>query len=148
MPFGLKSIWFQLATLVAVIVWFLLRFSNRYAAGVFDGPDGLATLGTMVLWFIAATIVGMIAAHIIGVIVLAIAEGGEEPDTTTDERDKAIEAKGEKVSNTLNGVGFLGGIVLMTFGLAIPVVIATMFVGCLGGAVVGNIVKLRAYAEG
>ena len=148
MPFGLKSIWFQLVTLIAVIVWFLLRFSNKHAAGLFDGPEGLAALGKMVLWFIAATIVGMIAAHIIGVIILAIAEGGGEPDTTTDERDKAIEARGDKVSNALGGVGFLGGIVLMTFGYAVPVVIATMFVGCLGGAVIGNIVKLRAYAEG
>ena len=148
MPFGLKSIWFQLVTLIAVIAWFLLRFSNRYAGGLFDGPEGLVALGKMVLWFIAATIVGMIAAHIVGLIILAIAEGGEEPDTTTDERDKAIEAQGDKVSNSLSGVGFLAGIVLMTFGQAVPVVIATMFVGCLGGAVVSNIVKLRAYAEG
>ena len=148
MPFGLKSIWFQLATEVAVIAWFLLRFSNKYAMGVFDGSEGLIALGQMVLWFIAATIVAMIAAHIVGVIILAIADGGKEPDTTTDERDKAIELMGDRVSNAVGGVGFLGGIVLMTFGSAIPVVIATMFVGCLGGAVVGNIVKLRAYAEG
>ncbi len=148
MPFGLKSTWFQMATLIAVIVWFLLRFSNRYAAGVFNGPEGLAALGKMVLWFIAATIVGMIAAHIIGLIVLAIAEGGQEPDTTTDERDKMIEARGDRVSNGLSGVGFLGGILLMTFGYAVPVVIAAMFVGCLAGAVVGNVVKLFAYAEG
>ena len=148
MPFGLKSIWFQLVTLIAVIGWFLLRFSSKYAGGLFDGPEGLAALGKMVLWFIAATIVGMIAAHIIGVIILAIAEGGKEPDTTTDERDKAIEARGDKVSNTLGGAGFLAGIVLLTFGQAVPVVIATMFVGCLAGAVIGNIVKLYAYAEG
>ena len=148
MPFGLKSIWFQLATEVAVIAWFLLRFSNRYAAGVFDGPEGLIVLGKMVLWFIAATIAAMIAAHIVGVIILAIAEGGKEPDTTTDERDKAIETKGDKVSNSVGGVGFLAGIVLMTFGYAVPVVIAAMFVGCLFGAIVGNTVKLRAYAEG
>ena len=36
----------------------------------------------------------MIAAHVIGVVILAIAEGGQEPDTTTDERDKAIELTG------------------------------------------------------
>ena len=36
----------------------------------------------------------------------------------------------------------------MTFGHTVPVVIATMFVGCLIGAIVGNLVKLRAYAEG
>ena len=40
MPFGLKSIWFQLATELAVIAWFLTRFSNKYAAGDFDGPRG------------------------------------------------------------------------------------------------------------
>ena len=148
MPFGLKSIWFQLATEIIVIFWFLLRFTNRNAAWVFDGPEGLMVLGKSMLWFIAATIVAMIAAHIIGVIILAIAEGGKEPDTTTDERDKAIERKGDKVSNALGGVGFLGGIVLMSFGSAVPAVIATMFVGCLGGAVVGNVVKLYAYGEG
>lgn len=148
MPFGLKSIWFQLATEVAVIAWFLLRFSNAHATGAFDGPDGLIVLGKTVLWFIAATIVAMIAAHIVGVIVLAIAEGGKEPDTTTDERDRAIELRGDRVSNSVGGAGFLGGILLMTFGYAIPVVIATMFVGCLFGAIVGNIFKLRSYAEG
>jgi len=148
MPFGLKSIWFQLATEVAVIAWFIARFSNKYAAGVFDGSDGLIALGKTMLWFIAATIVAMIAVHIVGVIILAIAEGGKEPDTTTDERDRAIEASGDKVSNSLSGVGFLGGILLMTFGYGVAVVIATMFVGCLFGAIVGNVVKLRAYAEG
>jgi len=148
MPFGLKSIWFQLATEFAVIAWFLVRFRDKYAAGLFDGPDGLVALGVMVLWFIAATIVAMIAAHIIGVIVMAIAEGGTEPDTTTDERDRAIEARGDKVSNAVGGVGFLGGILLMTFGHTVPVVIATMFVGCLFGAIIGNVVKLRIYAEG
>ena len=148
MPFGLKSIWFQLVTELAVIAWFLTRFSKKNSAGLFDGPEGLVALGTMVLWFIVATIVAMIAVHILGVIVLAIAEGGKEPDTTTDERDRAIEARGDKVSNALGGLGFLGGILLMTFGQAVPMVIATMFVGCLFGAIVGNIVKLRAYAEG
>ena len=41
MPFGLKSIWFQLGTELAVIAWFLTRFTGHYVAGVFDGPEGL-----------------------------------------------------------------------------------------------------------
>ncbi len=148
MPFGLKSIWFQLVTELAVIVWFVTRFWSQYAAGVFDGPDGLVTLGRTMLWFMAATVVAIIIVHIIGLIAFAIAEGGEEPDTTTDERDEAIEARGEKVSNTASGIGLVGGVVLMTLGQPVPIVMAAIFIGCLTAAIIGNIVKLRAYAEG
>lgn len=148
MPFGYKSIWIQLLTELVVIAWFANRFWGQYSAGLFDGPAGLVALGKLVLWFMAATIVAMIAAHVIGIIVLAIAEGGSEPDTTTDERDRAIEARGDRVSNAVGGLGFLAGIVVMALGQSIPVVIAAMFVGCLGGAIVGNLVKLCAYRAG
>lgn len=148
MPFGLKSIWIQLVTMLAIIVWFILRFSGRHAAGVYDGPEGLVALGVTVLWFAAGVVVFMIAAHILGLILIAIAEGGKEPDTMTDERDRMIEAEGDRVSNAVSGLGFLAGIVALTLGYSVPVVIATMFVGCLAGAVVGNVVKLRAYAVG
>lgn len=148
MPFGLKSIWFQLVTELGVVAWFLVRFRDKYAAGAFDGPEGLIALGTTVLSFMAVTVVAIVAVHILGLIVLAIAEGGTEPDTTTDERDRAIEARGDRISNTLGGFGFVAGMVLMTFGGSVPVVIATTFVACLSGAVIGNLVKLRAYGEG
>ena len=148
MPFGLKSIWFQLVTELAVIAWFLVRFRDKHAAGVYDGPEGLVALGTTVLCFMLATVAAIVAVHILGLIVLAIAEGGTEPDTTTDERDRAIEARGDRISNTLGGVGFVAGMVLMTFGQSVPIVVATTFVACLTGAVIGNLVKLRAYGEG
>ena len=148
MPFGLKSIWFQLITELAVIALFLVLFRWKYADGAFDGSEGLVELGTTVLSFMLVTVVAIVAVHILGLIVLAIAEGGTEPDTTTDERDRAIEAQGDRVSNTLGGLGFVAGMVLMTFGGSVPVVIATTFVACLAGAVIGNLVKLRAYGEG
>lgn len=148
MPFGLKSIWVQLAVEVTVILWFVWRFGHRYLAGAFDGPGGPAALGQTMLWFMAAIVVGVIGAHVFGLIAIAIARGGEEPDTTMDERDRAIEFSGQRVSHALGGLGFFAGMVTLALGGAVPLAVAAMFVGAIGGEIVGNLVKLHGYADG
>lgn len=148
MPFGLKSIWIQLTAEVAVLAWFVWRFAQRYLAGAFDGPDGMMALGRTMLWFVAAMVVSVIALHVVGLVAIAVARGGEEPDTTMDERDRAIEWSGERVSNALSGAGFVAGLVLLAVAGNVPLAVAAMFLAGIGGEIIGNLVKLRRYAEG
>ena len=148
MPFGLKSIWVQLAVEATEILWFVWQFGHRYLAGAFDGPEGAAALGRTMLWFMAAVVVGVIAAHVLGLIAIAIAKGGEEPDTTMDERDRAIEFSGQRVSHALGGIGFLAGMVILAFGGTVLFAVAAMFVAAIGGEIAGNVVKLLGYAGG
>ena len=148
MSFAQRSVWFQLTAELILIFWFVRRFGQRYGAGAFDGPEGLMALGRSMLWFALAMVVLVIAVHILGLIALAIAEGGTEPDTMTDERDKAIEFAGQRVAHGVSGAGFLAGMALLAFGFAAPVAVAACFVGGLTGEVIGNIVKLAGYLRG
>jgi len=147
---GQRSIWFQLVTEVAVLIWFAQRFANKYATGAFDGPEGLMALGRMTLWTIAAFIVAMILIHILGMIAVAIANQGEMPDDAdlTDERDRAIDAWGEKVGNVVGGLGMVLAMILLTAGFSVAIVIAAFFITCLVGSLIGDIVKLVSYSRG
>lgn len=143
-----REIYVQIFAGAVLLVWFGSRFVAGYGTGSFDGPEGLMALGRLALWLIGAAIVVSIALHILFNIVFAIANGGKALDDTVDERDRLIELQGEQVSHWLTGAGFIAGMVLMSLGTSVPVVIAAMFLGFFVADTIGNIVKLTRYARG
>ena len=70
------------------------------------------------------------------------------PDDTTDERDRLIELRGDRVSHWVSGGGFVIAIILLATGTAVPFVFGVLFLGCFIGVIVGNVLKLVSYGRG
>jgi hypothetical protein len=145
---GQRTIWFQLFAEIIILIYFGRKFLAGHAAGRFEGPDGMVALGQFFLWVILAAIVVSIAVHVIGMILVGIANRGELPDDTTDERDRLIELRGDRVSHWVTGGGFLAAMILLATGTSVPYVLGTLFLGCFIGDIVGNVLKLVAYGRG
>ncbi|MGB3278000.1 MAG: hypothetical protein WBA92_02290 [Pseudorhodobacter sp.] len=148
MPFGQQSVYFHLTATIAVFSFFAIRFWGLYSAGAYVGPGGLADVGILLLWLMVASIAAMIVVSILGSIILAIAHRDPAPDFTRDERDRAIEARGWRVSQAVTGAGFVGCMILLALGTDAALVFFLMFASFALGDVAGNMNRLAAYYRG
>lgn len=144
---GQRTIWFQLFAEIIILFYFGRKFLESAAAGRFDGPEGMVALGQFFLWLMLAAVAVSIVVHVVGMILIGIANQGELPDDTTDERDRLIELRGDRISHWATGGGFLAAMILLATGTTVDYVLAVMFLGCLVGDAIGNVFKLVAYGR-
>lgn len=145
---GQRTVLFQFVTTLIVLAIFTPRFLSKLAAGDFAGPDGLAATGGFFLIAIVVAIVLAVAVHIVGAILIAIVTGSGEVDDLTDERDRAFDLVGERISHWLSGIGFLIGLIVLWRGGAGAYLPALTYLGFALGDIAGNGYKLARYVRG
>lgn len=148
MSHQVKTIVVSIAINLLLLLYFSVRFSNMFAAGLFDGPDGSALLGQTILTLIGAGIVLNIVGHIGFSILHAIVTNTPKPSFIVDERDRAIERKGDRIGHFITGAGLILSMVLLATGTGpLPVIVVITFAFVIGD-LIGNIAKLGIYGTG
>lgn len=120
---------------------------QQYQEGSFESTTISSFWGTVILVVIAMQIVLSIIAAILVSIIQAIVTREEEP-TLSDERDKLIELKADRISYVVFGIGFLIAMITLAAGLT-PLVMFNLIVFSLFGAgIVGYIMQLYFHRRG
>lgn len=115
--------------------------------GSFEGPQGVQLWAQLVLKLIGVGIVTAIIAH----IAVAIGHGiitREKIEEMSDERDRAIKARGMQVTLVLTSIGFLAMIGLLAWGKPVLVGLNLLLVGCILGEIIGSLARIYLYRRG
>ena len=148
MNFEVKNIYAGFASTVVIFSIYFVVVSNMYAAGRFEGPEGMALLGKAILALMAGGIVVHILMTILANIVIAILQNDPEPSFVVDERDKLIELRGLRVSYYVFGAGYVAAMIAMALGMAVFWVFNLLLVFCALSALTEAAVKLVWYRRG
>lgn len=138
----------NIASLIAGIlvnIYVISKLSGMFADGRFDGPDALMIWARAMLWVIPIGIGVVIVCIILFNILFAIAAGEENPSFVVDERDKAIQVFGMRFTMVFTGIGFIGGMVALAYGIDPLFVFIGMFFAFSFGDMIGNFAKLIRY---
>lgn len=136
-------------TNLMVCGYFIQQITSKFAAGVFDGPDGVAVWAQTVLWVIPASIVATIVVTIVFNILFAIAARDPNPEMVSDERDKMFGNRAMLTVTMVASAGFIMALVMLAFFnwsafLALNLTLAGFALADL----LGNIVKFVSYRRG
>ena len=138
MSFEERNTFIAILTDLLVIGLFVWQISTRSATGAFDGPDGFAAWGRLVLIMTGVGILASIALTILINIALRLITGQRMPALLVDERDQLIRLRGAQVTLLLASGIFLGGVALLAFGFspmtALNVMLAAFAVGTISGS--------------
>ncbi len=148
MSFEVKNIYAGFASTVTIFAIYFTVVSGMYAAGRFEGPEGMALLGKAILSLMAGGIVVHIIMMILANIVFAILQNDPKPSFVVDERDKLIEFRGLRVSYYVFGAGYVAAMIAMALGVAVFWVFNLLLVFCALSTVMDGVVKLVLYHRG
>ena len=135
------------------------------------GKTGMANLDNLAFWgktmlvFIGIGVAAMIVIQIVFHILLSISiavkkkindescedkeiEKSIEREMVEDERDKIIDLKASKIGYSFVGIGFVAGLVAITFGASAVVLLNVLFLSCAAGSIVEGISQLVYYRRG
>ena len=148
MSFDERDAFTSLLTTLIVAVMFYATIAGQYAAGTFDGPDGLMFWARSVLWLVGYSIGIAIAVTIGFTIVYAILTGEKKPSDLRDERDRMIEHRGMRIGSVLTATGLVAAIVDLAWGNSALHAFNVMLIGCSLSEIVKNIFKIFCYRRG
>lgn len=136
-------------TNLLVCGYFIQQITGKFAAGVFDGPDGLAIWAQTILWIIPVSIVATIVLTIVANILFAIAARDPDPEMVSDERDRTFGTRAMLTSMIVASAGFIMALVMLAFFdwsafFALNLILAGFAVADLSG----NLVKFVSYRRG
>lgn len=137
-----------IASLVSSILLFGGYFSvihRMHEAGRLDGDDALSLLGKAILVLIGVGIliqIGLTVALTAGPAILA---GKRKADTVVDERDKLIELRGVKISETITGLGVITAMAALATNQS-PILVFNLIIAAFAlGGLVSNVAMLSVY---
>lgn len=126
---------------------FYLWISAGMAEGAFEGPTGSQAWARLVLKLIGFGVLTALVAHV-AAVVLHAAITREAIEDLSDERDRAIKARGMQVTLALTSFGFLGMVGLLAWGVPAPVGLNLLLAGCILGEFFGSLAKIYLYRRG
>lgn len=144
------------ATIISIVVYAIygVVLFQRYQAGGYEAADAFQFWGKAVLVLMGV----LIAFQIIGQILLAIAanvaaaatgqEFDEDEVSFDDERDKLIDLKATRNTFIVWGVGFMGAMVGLAFGMSPTTMFIIFIVFMMLADILGNVSKLVYYRRG
>ncbi len=148
MNFEVKNIYAGFASMIIIFSIYFSVVIRMYGEGRFEGPEGMALLGKMILVLMAGGIVLHILMVILANILLAILQNDPEPSFVVDERDKLIELRGLRVSYYIFGAGYVVAMIALAMGVAAFWVFNLLLVFCALSALTEGVVKLVLYRRG
>lgn len=126
----------------AYIVWRLLHLNS---SGAFDGADAVEIWARTVLWTILFAVIFSIAVMILGNILMAIANRDPKPSFVVDERDNMIRNTGNRITVACIGLGFMGALFAMAFGVGEILGLTAILLSFSIGSMIGELGKLVRY---
>lgn len=143
-----KQNYVSLISNLAVSVPYLIHVLNKYRTENPTGSEELKYWATAVLLLIPARIAAQIIIFIIFSILEAIVTGKEDADTTSDERDRLIELKGDRFATNTFMFGFMGAMIAIVSGGTIADMFMITLVAACAGEVFGIFAKIYYYRRG
>lgn len=126
----------------AYIVWRLLHLNS---SGAFAGADAVEIWARTVLWTILFAVIFSIAVMILGNILMAIANRDPKPSFVVDERDNMIRNTGNRITVACIGLGFMGALFAMAFGVGEIFGLTAILLSFSIGSMIGELGKLVRY---
>jgi hypothetical protein len=148
MPYQERNIVVAIFTNLVIVIYFALRIYGMFQDGQFDGAGGLMLWARTILWMIPVSIVATIIATILFNIFYAILTNQPKPSFVVDERDRAIEITGMKVTVVVISAGFMAAMVALAFGWTAFIVFNVILFSFAMADLGGNLVKLTMYRFG
>ena len=130
MNFQQKNIYVSLFTVLILFSVYYWKVSGLYAAGAFDGPDGIRLIGKAILMLMAVGVVLRIVGMILFNIFHAILTNTPKPSFLIDERDREIEMKALKVGNCFTFFGMVSAFIALAMGWSIFAVFQIIIGAC------------------
>ncbi|MGC4175454.1 hypothetical protein [Demequina sp.] len=121
-----------------------VQLAQRPASEIAWVVPMLITIGTSIV----GVIVGTIAAAIGGAVWQAFRGRFQEPDFTSDERDRDIKRLGDRRSYAAMSVAVVGALALAMLDADTFWIGNFLFLACSVGALVEVVTKIRAYRRG
>lgn len=141
-----RIIAYLISTLLVVGLYSFYVF-QKYQEGSFDSTTISSFWGSVILIVIAVQIVLSIITSILVSIIRAIATREEDP-SLSDERDRLIDLRANRISFSVFGIGFVLAMITLALGLP-PLVMFNLIVYSLFGAgIIGYIAQLYLYRRG
>ncbi len=146
-----RSLTYIITNLISMVVYGLIVY-NKYQAGDFNVDNLMKFWALRILWYIPIVIVVRIVVEILLNIFHAISNEikGEEQDDLgiTDERDKLIEHKANRISMFIFAVGFVLALVTQVMDLSIHWFFLSMISFGTIGEVLSEVLKINYYRKG
>ncbi|MCK8061121.1 MULTISPECIES: hypothetical protein [unclassified Fusibacter] len=165
MNYKVKQTWTLLFTFLIIFSLYLKRVLGIY------NLEGIATFENAHFWaktmlvYIGLSIVLIIIVMVLFNIILAIGTtvknridvemGTSEEedindvfDTVEDEMDRLINLKAGQIGYTFVGLGFVAGLIALTFNQPIGIMLNITFLSFMIGAILESIVKIYFYIRG
>lgn len=148
MPFEVKVTWVNLVVVVVVPVAYFVtvlgRLGDVSAADIsYQWPLLIAIGASVVL-----TIVGSILAGIGSGISAELRGRSASGDLGTDERDKQISRRGDRIGFSVSSVGMVGVLALTMLEYEYFWIASALYLSFVIGTLVASVVKLVAYRRG
>ena len=148
MSVGERDAFSGLLTSLIVAVMFYNSLTGQYAAGAFDGADGLMIWARAVLWLVGYGIGVAIAVANVFTIVYVILTGEKKPSELRDERDRMIEHRGTRIGSSLTATGLLAVIIDMAWGNSTFHALNLLLIGLSLSEIVKDTFKIICYRRG
>lgn len=169
MNYKVKQSWALLFTVLLVLFMYLKRVIEVYLM------EGMATFDNVGFWartmlvYIVITVVFTIVVMVLFHILLAIGasvknkidgeiSGSKENnlddvindvfDDGEDEMDRLINLKAGQVSHVIVGVGFVVGLITLTFDLSFGIMLNILYLSFMLGGIIDEAIKLYLYKRG
>ena len=148
MSYEERNAWAAMLVNVMIVTYFGWKVFTMNAEGAFAGENGPVIWAQTVLWMIPVSIVATIVLTIVFNIAASIAANDENPDFTTDERDKRFSARSMIAAMIVISVGWIGGLVLLAMGGAVLVTLNVVLFGFAAGSFASDVTKIFFYRRG
>ncbi len=120
---------------------------QQYRAGSFNSTTISSDWGAAILILIAVQVLLSVLLAIVVSIITTI-KTREDEAVQTDERDRLIELKADRVSYTVFGIGFLLAMIVLAVGMPPLVMFNLIVFSVLGAGIIGYITRLYLYRRG
>jgi len=144
MSYQQKTSAVSLFTTFLVFAIYAAQMLPLYEAGRFEEADGAAFVGKAILALIVASIVVNIIATIFFNIAHAIITNTPKPSFLLDERDKAMELRGLRISFFIVSAAFCIALIALVFGQSLFIVFNLIIFSFAIGDATSNVLKLTA----
>ena len=165
MNYKVKQAWALLFTVLLVLFMYLKRVIEVYSREGITTFDNAGFWARTMLVYIGITVVVMVLFHIMLAIGATVKNkiddeisGSKENnlddviddvfDDGEDEMDRLINLKAGQVSHIIAGVGFVAGLITLTFDLPFGIMLNILYLSFMLGGIMDEAIKLYLYKRG
>ncbi len=133
---------------ILIFSLYALYVYTRYTSGTIELEANLKFWGMAVLVFVPVSVLARIFIEILFSIAHAAVSTNEDDPSFSDERDKLIELKSDRISHIVSGVGFLCAMVSLVLGYSAVVMLNIIFLSFNIGEVCSGAAQFYFYRRG